>query len=56
MDYIDHGVAKSWTQLSDFHFQDGNQGWESLEILGNAQENLSATHLKRRFWAHIQQF
>ena len=21
MDYIVHGVAKSWTQLSDFHFQ-----------------------------------
>ena len=21
MDYIDHGVAKSQTQLSDFHFQ-----------------------------------
>ena len=21
MDYIVHGVAKSWTQLNDFHFQ-----------------------------------
>ena len=21
MDYIDHGVTKSWTQQSDFHFQ-----------------------------------
>ena len=21
MNFIDHGVAKSWTQLSDFHFQ-----------------------------------
>ena len=25
MDFIVHGVAKSWTQLSDFHFQKGKQ-------------------------------
>jgi len=23
MDCVVHGVAKSWTQLSDFHFQEG---------------------------------
>ena len=23
MDYIVHGVSKSWTRLNDFHFQDG---------------------------------
>ena len=28
MDCIVHGVAKSWTRLSDFHFTDGSVGKE----------------------------
>ena len=28
MDYIVHGVTKSWTQLSDFHFTSLYEEWE----------------------------
>ena len=33
MDFTVHGIAKSWTRLSDFHFtyiQSGTQCWDTL--------------------------
>ena len=36
MDYIVHGVAKSWTQLNDFHFQ--RLRWTHLRDLGVGAE------------------
>ena len=32
MDYIIHGVAKSWTQLSDFHFNFSAKNMFTLNI------------------------
>ena len=34
MDYIVHGVAKSWTRLSNFHFQT-NEGSLVLQVPPN---------------------
>ena len=39
MDYIVHGVIKTWTQLSDFHFQ----------------QNLSVKGQKIYIWGHMSQ-
>ena len=36
MDYIIHGVAKSWTQLSDFQFHQVNE-----ESLSDLRESLA---------------
>ena len=36
MDYIFHGVTKSWTQLNDFHFHSREQSVLQLEIFSVA--------------------
>ena len=38
MDCIDHGVAKSWTQLSDFHFT--SLRYEEMQGLGSGNQFL----------------
>ena len=35
MDCIVHGVTKSWTRLSEFHFQEESQGLSPTPILGS---------------------
>ena len=36
MDYIVHGVAKSRTRLSDFHFTSDNQRGRGVQVAGIA--------------------
>ena len=37
MDCIVHGVAKSWTQLSDFHFASKSQGPQTVPAVPRDQ-------------------
>ena len=58
MDCIVHGLTKSWTQLSDFHFNFNfsRQNWEMLSI--GLQRNTSETYLWWKtnscepYWTH----
>ena len=54
MDSILHGVAKSWTRLSDFHYGCKNQHFGALvlEIVGNCFYKTSCIILSI-FWEHL---
>ena len=47
MDCIDHGVTKSWTQLSNFHLmvKEFREGDEDSSSLFRGNEGLGAEHL-----------
>ena len=49
MDYILHGVAKSWTQLSDFHFTSLHCGFKGI-IPYNTAPSLDTTQVQKFPW------
>ena len=49
MDCIVHGVTKSWTQLSDFHFTTSSLGQAALsDLLPKSQMRTEDVHAQRR--------
>ena len=50
LDCIVHGVAKSWTQLSNFHFSFRTTSWISLQPKGPSRVFSNTTVQKHKFF------